>query len=101
LSCDSKLDYIYTDYLEGSKQMGKGREIMTDWVVDALGQLGGSGTIIEVARRVWDRHEPDIRAAEDLLYEWQYELRWAGDILRRDGILRPSDNSKRGVWELS
>lgn len=81
--------------------MGKGREIMTDWVVEALQQLGGSGTIIDVARRVWDRHEPDIREAGDLLFEWQYELRWAGDILRRNGTLRPSDDSQRGVWELS
>lgn len=81
--------------------MAKGREIMTGWVVEALQQLGGKGTIIDIARRVWDRHEPDIRAAGDLLYEWQYELRWAGDILRRDGILRPSDHAERGIWELT
>lgn len=81
--------------------MAKGREIMTGWVVEALQQLGGKGTIIDIARRVWDRHEPDIRAAGDLLYEWQYELRWAGDILRRDGVLRPSDEGERGVWELA
>lgn len=81
--------------------MGKGREIMTDWVVEALQHLGGSGTIIEIARRVWDRHESDIRETGDLLFEWQYELRWAGDILRRNGTLRPSDHSQRGVWELS
>ena len=81
--------------------MAKGREIMTTWVVEALRQLGGRGTIIDIARRVWDRHEPDIRAAGDLLYEWQYELRWAGDLLRRDGILRPSDDTERGIWELA
>jgi hypothetical protein len=81
--------------------MAKGRENMTTWVVEALQQLGGRGTIIEIARRVWDRHEPDIRAAGDLLYEWQYELRWPGDILRRDGTLRPTDDGQRGVWELA
>ena len=81
--------------------MAKGREIMAGWVVEALEQLGGRGTIIDIARRVWDRHEPDIRAAGDLLYEWQYELRWAGDILRRDGVLRPSDDTQRGIWELA
>jgi hypothetical protein len=47
--------------------MAKGREIMTEWVVEALRQLGGSGTIIDVSRRVWDRHEPDIREAGDLI----------------------------------
>ena len=80
--------------------MGKGREIMTAWVVEAINQFGGSATIIEIARKVWELHEPDIRAAGDLLYEWQYELRWAGDILRRDGVLRPSEDSQRGVWVL-
>jgi hypothetical protein len=81
--------------------MARGREIMTDWVVEALRQLGGRGTILEIARRVWDRHEPDIRAAGDLLYEWQYELRWAGDMLRRDGVLRPTEDGPRGTWQLA
>lgn len=81
--------------------MARARETMTEWVVEALDQLGGSGTILEISRRVWDRHEPDIRAAGDLLYEWQYELRWAGDILRRDGVLRPTDEVPRGIWELA
>jgi hypothetical protein len=81
--------------------MAPGRIIMTDRVAEALRQLGGRGTILDIARRIWDRHEPDIRAAGDLLYEWQYELRWAGDILRRDGVLRPSEDVPRGVWELA
>ena len=81
--------------------MGKGRELLTAWVVEAIQQLGGRGTITEIARKVWELHEPDIKAGGDLLYEWQYELRWAGDILRRDGVLRPSEDSQRGVWELA
>jgi hypothetical protein len=81
--------------------MARAREVMTEWVVEALQQLGGRGTILDISRRVWDRHEPDIRAAGDLLYEWQYELRWAGDILRRDGVLRPTDDVPRGIWELA
>ena len=71
--------------------MAKAREIMAEWVIEALQQLGGRGTILEISRRVWDRHEPDIRAAGDLPYEWQYELRWAGETLRRDGALRPAE----------
>jgi len=34
--------------------MARGREIMTDWVVEALQQLAGRGTILDIARRVWD-----------------------------------------------
>jgi hypothetical protein len=70
-------------------------------VVEALQQLGGRGSMLDISRPVWDRHEPDIRAAGDLLYEWQYELRWAGDILRRDGVLRPTEDVPRGIWELA
>lgn len=81
--------------------MARAREMMTEWVVEALQQLGGRGTILDISRRVWDRHEADIREAGDLLYEWQYELRWAGDILRRDGVLRPTDDVPRGIWELA
>lgn len=81
--------------------MARGREIMTDWIVEALRLLGGRGTILEISRRVWEMHEPEIRAAGDLLYEWQYELRWAGDILRRDGVLRPVEDVPRGIWELA
>jgi hypothetical protein len=81
--------------------MARAREMMTEWVVEALQQLGGSGTILDIARRIWVRHEADIRAAGDLLYEWQYELRWAGDILRKDGVLRPTGDVPRGVWELA
>ena len=47
--------------------MARAREMMTEWVVEALTQLGGRGTILEISRRVWDHHEPDIRAAGDLL----------------------------------
>ena len=81
--------------------MARAREMMTEGVVEALTQLGGRGTILEISRRVWDHHEPDIRAAGDLLYEWQYELRWAGDILRRDAVLRPTEDVPRGIWELA
>jgi len=78
-----------------------GCEIMTDWVEESLRLLGGSASILEIARHVWNNHEADIRNAGDLLYEWQYELRWSGDLLRREGIIRPADASPRGVWQLA
>lgn len=81
--------------------MASGREIMTDWVVEALRQLGGRGTILDIARRVWKKHEKDIRAAGDLLYSWQYELRWAGALLRTEGVLLPAAAAPRGVWVLA
>ena len=81
--------------------MPSGRVIMMDWVVEALRALERRAPLLNIARHVWNNHEQDIRAAGDLLYEWQYELRWAGDLLRRDGVIRPADDSPRGIWELS
>ena len=81
--------------------MARGREIMTDWVEEALRDMGGSATILDVCKHVWSHHEQDIREQGDLLYKWQYEIRWAGDLLRREGVIRPADASKHGVWELA
>jgi hypothetical protein len=76
------------------------RTSMTEWVEEALRELGGRGTILDICRKVWERHGDEIRVSGDAFYTWQYEIRWAGDILRKKGILRPVDESSRGVWEL-
>jgi hypothetical protein len=81
--------------------MAKARAKMTGWVVDALEELGGSASFLDISKHVWENREVDIREIEDLLYEWQYELRWAAYFLRRDGILRAAADSPRGVWELT
>ncbi len=81
--------------------MIQGREIMTEWVLEALRLLGGSARILDICKKVWELHESDIRLSGDLLYEWQYEIRWAGDILRREGKLCPADISPKGIWRLA
>jgi hypothetical protein len=78
-----------------------GRELMTDWVMEALNAQGGRAGIRDVCKHVWMHHEPEIREAGDLMYEWQYEIRWAGDLLRRRGLMRAADDSPKGVWELA
>ena len=70
--------------------MAKARKQITGWVVEALTELGGSASFLDISKYVWEHHEDDIRAIDDLLYEWQYELRWSAYFLR-----------PRGVWELS
>lgn len=77
------------------------REMMTGWVVEALHLMGGKGKILDICKKVWELHESDIRNNGDLLFEWQYEIRWAGDILRRQGVLQHADSDSRGVWELT
>lgn len=81
--------------------MAKARKMMTPWVIEALNDLGGSASFLDISKYVWEHHERHIRDIEDLLYEWQYELRWAAYFLRRDGTLKPATESPKGVWQLA
>jgi hypothetical protein len=71
------------------------------WVLEALDELAGSGSVVAVSRVVWRRHEPDLRTSGDLFYTWQYDIRWAAKVLRDEGSLRSVAGSKRGPWELA
>lgn len=75
------------------------RDDLMTWVVEALAELGGSGTQIDVAKVVWRRHEPDLRASGDLFYTWQYDIRWAATKLRKQGRMR--DNRAGEPWALA
>lgn len=81
--------------------MSKGREIMKKWVLEALQALGGQARIIDICKKVWEAHEQDIKESDDLLFEWQYEIRWAGSLLRKEGLIRSASLSPRGIWELA
>lgn len=80
---------------------GVDRYALKDWVVEALRQLGGTGSIVQVCQRVWQVHEADLRASGDLFYTWQYDIRWAAQHLRNSGRLRPVNGDRRSAWELS
>jgi hypothetical protein len=71
------------------------------WLEDALRAQGGRGTIVELCREIWQRHEPDLRLSGDLFYTWQYDIRWAAYKLRETGVLKPDAESPTGVWELA
>lgn len=73
---------------------------LDDWVHDALFQLGGRGTIVEVCKCIWKNHERELRDSGDLFFKWQYDMRWAADHLRRAEIMKPTSASPRGIWEL-
>ena len=76
------------------------RDILTIWVKEALTELGGSGTVLEVAKKIWEIHKEDLEN-KDLFYTWQYDYRWAATKLRQEGILKPSDGNRSGIWELN
>lgn len=71
------------------------------WVIEALDELGGSGSVVEVCEVVWRRHESDLRQAGDLFYTWQYDIRWAAQKLRDTGKLRPVPPRTRAPWSLA
>ena len=92
----------------------EGRTIGPSWVVtennmalrDNLAPLvehylkaaGGSATIRELARQIWNNHEPLLRSSGDDFYVWQYEMRWAGQRLVKAGKM--TKTKPRGVWRL-
>ena len=73
---------------------------LEEWVIEVLRRHGGSAYLVDICRWIWTEHEGDLRASGDLLYTWQYDVRWAAHRLRRRGELRAATESRRGVWEL-
>ncbi len=69
------------------------------WVHESLRQRGGSGTVVEVAKDIWQAHEMDLRQSGDLFYTWQYDMRWAATKLRQTGRLAEAEGRK-GLWRL-
>lgn len=76
------------------------RHDLADWILESLRALRGEGTVIEVSRDVWQRHETDLRASGDLFFTWQYDIRWEAQKLRDRGILAPANGKRGGKWSL-
>ena len=68
---------------------------------EALTALGGRGTILEVAREIWIRHEAELRASGDLFFTWQYDIHWAKKRLRDRNLLQVVKSGQKSVWVLT
>ena len=77
------------------------RNNMPEIVYGALKDLGGSAEIVKVAEKIWGKHEEEIRQSGDMLFKWQYDMRWGATELRKQGKMKDSEDSPRGMWELS
>jgi hypothetical protein len=77
------------------------KQHLSNVVLAALKRLGGSGSVVEVARDVWLHNEDELRASGDLFYTWQYDLRWAAQHLRDEGQLAPTARGAASRWTLS
>jgi hypothetical protein len=60
---------------------------LQDWVVQAIRAHGGETSLVNVARHIWENHEAELKASGDLFYTWQYDMRWAATVLRKQGTL--------------
>lgn len=74
---------------------------LQDWVTDALRNSGGAARLVEVAKFIWAHHETQLKESGDLFYTWQYDMRWAANALRTQGIIKPVAASPTGMWELA
>lgn len=77
------------------------KALLKEWVVEALGELGGQGKVLAVSQVIWRRHEGDLRAAGSLFYTWQYDVRWAAQVLRDEGVLLEAHGRRDGTWALA
>ena len=76
------------------------KEDLQSWVTKALKDNGGSAALVQVAKHIWDHHETDLKQSGNLLYTWQYDMRWAANVLRHSKVMKSIDISPRGTWEL-
>ncbi len=77
------------------------KEILRDWLLEALRANNGSAPIIEVCKYVWYNYEDELRKSSELFFTWQYDIRWTATQLRKEGVMRPAEISPQGIWELA
>ncbi|MCB1332408.1 MAG: hypothetical protein KDK26_01870 [Roseivivax sp.] len=70
---------------------------LQEWIMQALDANGGSATIVQVAKWIWDNKEADLRNSGDRFYRWQYEMRWEAQKLRDLGLLEKDKTTKNWV----
>ena len=76
------------------------RDELESWLQSALRELGGKARVAEICRKVWEKHEGELRVSGDFFFTWQYDIRWAANRLRRKKIMKPVEISPAGLWEL-
>jgi hypothetical protein len=77
------------------------RDDLKPWILEALVAFGGSGSVVQVCRHIWQEHETDLRSAGDLFFTWQHDIHLAATNLRQDGKLAPADYQSPTPWKLA
>ncbi|MEA3120062.1 MAG: hypothetical protein QOI13_3332 [Paraburkholderia sp.] len=63
------------------------RDDLKPIILEAIGSPGSKERVAKIAKFIWDHYESDLRASGDFFYTWQYDMRWAGDGLVKEGKL--------------
>jgi len=79
------------------------RALLKEWILEALKDLGGSAHYVIVAKKIWELHKSQFSETDDMFFKWQYEMRWASQALRNEGLLQKHNTSglPKGVWKLT
>ena len=73
---------------------------MENMLIDALKHFKGPTLILDVSKYIWNKYEDDIRKSDEMLYKWQYKLRWAATMLHQKGTITMDKKGTYGLWAI-
>lgn len=76
------------------------RNDLDRWATDALRELGGTASMIEVAKRTWKKHKKELHSSGKHFRNWQYDFTWIGKRLREKEIINAEESGSESVWVL-
>ncbi len=76
------------------------RNDLDKWAIQALRELGGTASMLEVAKQTWKTHKKELHDSGKHFRSWQYDFTWTGRRLRDQGVIRSEESSSESVWIL-
>jgi len=76
------------------------RNDLDKWAVEALLDLGGTASMLEVAKQTWKNHKEELHDSGKHFRNWQYDFTWIGKRLRDNGIIDSEETDSESVWVL-
>lgn len=76
------------------------RNDLDKWAIQALRELGGKASMLEVARQTWKTHKKELHDSGKHFRSWQYDFTWIGKRLRDQGIIDSEESGSESVWVL-
>lgn len=76
------------------------RNNLDKWAIESLRELGGTASMLEVAKQTWKKHKEELHASGKHFRSWQYDFTWIGKRLRDQGIIDSEESGSESVWVL-